>query len=392
MEWVKNIPSKFVKNKKIIHDYRVFKNLYNIHPPYSIYKNKKVINWSNNDYNGITQNDEIKKSLIRGIKNFGCGSSGTRNIGGTNQIHNQLESKISKLHGKENGLIFNSGYMANLSCMEAMGKIFPKSEFFSDRFNHNSLINGIKLSGSKKFIFNHNDAGHLEYLLKKSSSDKKIIVIESMYSIDGTIPPFHDIIYLKKKYNSLLFVDEIHAVGVHGDNGMGITEKLNIQNEIDVIMGGFGKGYGIIGGYLCGEKNLIDAIRLCGSGFIFTTSLPPHIILGIIHSIDYNIENSIKNQKQRIKTIDFFKKIAHDKKIPLIQNYFCESQIQSIFVGCPLKAEKMHNTLLEEHYHYVQHLNFPTVAEGNERLRLSLKTTHSEKMILDLLSQVELFF
>ena len=389
MEWTNKIPSLFIKNKKISHNYRLFKNLYNIDPPFSIYKNRKIINWSNNDYNGIGQNNSIKKSLIFGINNFGVGSSGTRNIGGTNLIHSQLETKVSKLHNKESGLLFNSGYQANLSSMEALGNIFPNAEIYSDEYNHNSIINGIKLSKLKKHIFKHNDVSNLEYFLKNSTKNKqKIIVFESMYSIDGSIAPFDDIIYLSKKYNALTYVDEIHAVGVHGNTGGGITEMLNIQDKIDIIMGGFGKGYGLIGGYISGEKDLVDSIRLCGSGFIFTTSLPPHIVLGIIKSMDYNFEHIYENKKQRENIINFFTNLCKEKDIPLIDNNFKQSQIQSILVGCPLKAKKIHNTLLNDYNHYVQYLNYPTTSKGGEILRVSLKNFHTKKMILDLLTKL----
>ena len=390
MDWKRKIPSLFVKDRKIAHNYRLFKNLYNINSPFSIYKNKKVINWSNNDYNGIAQNPYIKRSLIFGINNLGCGSSGTRNIGGTNAVHAQLESKVANLHSKENGLIFNSGYQANLSCMEAFGTLFPDAKIFSDEYNHNSIINGIKLSGLGKHIFKHNDMDNLESLLKSEKSPKKIIAVESMYSIDGSITPFNDLLYLSRKYNALTFIDEIHAVGVHGERGAGITEMLNIQDKIDIIMGGFGKGYGLVGGYLSGCRDLIDSIRLCGSGFIFTTSLPPHIVLGIMKSIDYNIENIKEIQDERNEVIRYFKREALDKNIPLIENNFKESQIQSIHIGCPLKSKKIHNLLLEHHNHYVQHLNYPTVSKGNERLRLSLKSFHNKKMIDDLLTKIEI--
>lgn len=389
MNWKRKIPSVFVKDRKLEHNYRVFKNLYNIDPPFSIYKNKKVINWSNNDYNGISQNPHIKRSLIFGINNLGCGSSGTRNIGGSNAVHTQLESKVANLHCKEKGLIFNSGYHANLSCMEALGTLFPDAKIFSDEYNHNSIINGIKLSGLEKHIFKHNDMNNLELFLKKVDSPKKIIAVESLYSIDGSIAPFKDLLYLSKKYNALTFVDEIHAVGVHGEKGGGITEMLNIQDEIDIIMGGFGKGYGLLGGYLSGCKDLIDSIRLCGTGFIFTTSLPPHIVLGIMKSMDYNIENIKENQEKRNRVIKYFKEVALEKNIPLIKNNFDKSQIQSIYIGCPLKSKKIHNSLLEEK-HYVQHLNYPTVFKGSERLRLSLKSFHNKKMINDLLTKIDI--
>ena len=201
MSWINYNSALFIKNQILNNRYRIFKKLINLTPPYSLYNNKKIINWSNNDYNGLVKNKELQSSLIEGINNFGCGSSGTRNIGGTHDIHEVLESKICKLHNKQMGLIFNSGYLSNLSTMQALGTIFPNGEFYSDEYNHNSLIYGMKLSKLKKNIFKHNDIDNLEYLLKKGEENKKqkIIVLESMYSIDGSIPFFDDIIYLKKK-------------------------------------------------------------------------------------------------------------------------------------------------------------------------------------------------
>lgn len=388
MSWIKNNSKLFINNQLINNRYRIFKNLKNLSPPFSLYKNKKVINWSNNDYNGLVNDPVLKKYLVEGIREYGCGSLGTRNIGGSHEIHRELESKICKLHNKDSGIIFNSGYLSNLSCMQGLGSIFPDAEFISDEYNHNSLINGMKLSKLKKNFFKHNDLDNLELLLKNNMNKKKIIVLESIYSIDGSISKLNDIIYLKKKYDCMLFVDEIHAVGVHGKTGAGISELLNVSDDIDIIMGGFGKGYGLIGGYLTGNKDLIDAIRLSGHGFIFTTSLPPHLVFGIIKSLEYNLEYINKNQNKRKELIKYFKKIAYNKNIPLINNNFNESQIQSILIKDAFKAEIIHDTLLNNYNQYVQHLNYPTVAKGNELLRISIKCHHNKKMIKNLLTKI----
>ena len=393
MRWIEKISSQFVFNIKYNNNYRNFKKLQNIEPPYSIYNNKKIINWSNNDYNGLVHNKEIKNEMIWAINKYGCGSSGTRNIGGTNYIHNLLEERISKLHKKDKGLVFNSGYLANLSCMQSLGNIFPESEIFSDEYNHSSIINGIKLSKLNKNIFNHNDINHLEYLLKnKNKKQQKIIIIETLYSIDGSVAPLEDIIKISKKYNCLLFVDEIHAVGVHGNCGGGISDMCGLSEDIDIIMGGFGKGYGLIGGYLTGSNNLINAIRLSGSGFIFTTSLPPHIIYGILSSIDFNKNNIDYFQQERNKNIDYFKSLCSEKKIPLIENNFKQSQIQSIYIGCSRKAREFNNILLNKYSHYVQNLDYPTVTKGEERLRISIKNSHTFEMINNLLKNIEYLF
>lgn len=388
MSWIKNVSREIIKQKKLSNNYRIFKKLTNIESPYSIYNDKKIINWSNNDYNSLTHNLDLKNHLNESIQKYGSGSSGTRNIGGSNKIHNYLECKIAKLHNKEHGLLFNSGYLANLSSIQALGRMFKNGMILSDQLNHSSIINGIKLSQLPKKIFIHNDCEHLESLLKKNHQKDKIIIVESLYSTNGNIAPLDDIIYLKKKYNALLYIDEIHAVGVHGKKLGGISDLSNNSHEIDIIMGGFGKGFGLVGGYITGDTDLIDAIRLLGDGFIFTTSLPPHLVSGIIKSIDISIKNSYKHQFQRKYNVNLFKNLALQNEIPLVHNNFVDSQIQSVLIGCSQKAEKIHHILLNEHRHYVQHLNYPTVSKGNETLRISLKCEHNEEMMSDLFNKL----
>ena len=381
MGWIKNLSSKFVKNYKINNNYRILPELTNIKPPYSLYNGKKIINWSNNDYNNIANNYDLKNILSN--KEYGYVSSCNE------KLDYFLEKKIRNLHDKESGLIFNSDYLANLCSIQAFGKIFNNGMIFTDN-NHSSITNGIKLCELKKAVFKHNDMNHLEFLLKKNCSIKnKIIIIESMYSTDGSLPNFNDIIYLKKKYNCLLFVDEIHAVGVHGQKGGGINELLGITNDIDIIMGSFSKSYGLIGGYITGNKDLIDAIRLCSSEFICSTPLPPYIINSIIKSIDLNLKIIKNTQLERYEIIRIFNKIAKKNNIPLIKNYFLPSQIQFIDIGCPKISKNIHHILLNKYNHYIQPLNYPIVPKNKERIRISLKSCHTEEMINQLLNYIK---
>ena len=230
------LAKKNIKLFKNTNNYRKFIPLKNTDTFLSYYESidKYLINWCNNDYNRITQNDILKNDIIYKIKDFGIGAGGTRNISGTSPIHNLLEKKVAEMHKKEKGLIFNSGFLANFSTFETLGKLFPNATVFSDFDNHSSIIQGIKNSKLKKKIFKHNDINHLEKLLKEDNSNYKIIAIESLYSMDGSCARLEDISFLKNKYNAFTFIDEIHAVGLYGPTGSGLTEMFNLQNQFDI--------------------------------------------------------------------------------------------------------------------------------------------------------------
>lgn len=377
------IAKKNIELYKNTHNYRIFIPLINSDTSisYSSLMDQYLINWCNNDYNRITHNNILKEDLIYKINELGIGSGGTRNISGTSPIHNLLEKKVARMHKKESGLIFNSGFLANFSTFETFGKLFPNSTVFSDYDNHSSIIQGIKNSKLNKKIFKHNDMNHLEKLLKEDNSYYKIIAIESIYSMDGSCAELQDICFLKNKYNAFTFIDEIHAVGVYGPTGAGLTEMLNLQNEFDIIMGGFGKGFGTLGGYITGNADIIDNVRLNGSGFIFTTSIPPHLSYATIKSIDFIKNNILERQINRKTNIEYFIKLLDNYKIPYIKTNFNLSHIIAILIGNSEKCSKISKILLKDYGHYVQPINYPTVPLGTERFRISLSFDHTPNQI-----------
>ena len=387
MSWINKITNNYLNILKKNNNYRVFNQIQNINQPYSLHKYQKIINWSNNDYNDIIHNSNVKLAMIDSIHKNGCGSGGTRNISGNNNLHQILENKIATFHNKESGLLFNSGYLANYTAIKSFGDLFPNAEIFSDKDNHASIINGISASKLKKNIFEHNNMNQLEEQLSKSNSPHKIIVIEAIYSMDGSITPFYELKQIAKKYDCLTYIDEIHSVGVYGKTGAGLTEYFNTQDETDIIMGGFGKGFGVVGGYITGNHSLIDSIRSCGTGFIFTTSIPPHLTKGICKSIDIVKKNITHNQIHRNSLIQYFQNSCQNLNISLIKNNFTESHLQFIMINDSKKCLQISNKLLNKYGHYVQSINYPTVPEGKERLRISIKPFHSKEMIDDFLDK-----
>lgn len=384
-----NLAKNFINIVKKENRYRNFIEIKPLDGPLYRYKDKKIINWCSNDYNRSIQN----RDLVNAVKNFisenGIGSGGTRNISGTTAVHRRLESKVADLHNKQAGLLFNSGYVANLATLESLGKVFPNTTIYSDEQNHASIIKGIQLSKCNKIIFPHNDMNYLEDKLK-NDHNTKIIVVESMYSMDGSITNFEDIVFLKKKYNAFTFIDEIHTVGLYGDNGSGLCNQFNVSDDFDIIMGGFGKGFGTIGGYITGNSNIIDSVRSTGSGFIFTTSIPPSLTYGSILSIKHNSKNIKDYTNRRIENIKYFLKKINDYDIQLINNNFPLSHIKSVLIGDSIKTNKLSNILLNDFNHYLQPINFPTVPKGTERFRVCITHDHTYEMIDKLLMDLNL--
>jgi 5-aminolevulinate synthase len=351
--------------------------------PYAI-NNKngqKIIVWCSNDYLGMGQNNESIEEAIKALKTYGIGAGGTRNISGTSGILVELEREVAKLHGKEAALIFVSGYVANDATIQSLAKIIPELVIFSDEKNHASIISGIKNSRLKKEIFRHNDVVHLEELLKSyPQKQPKIIIFESVYSMDGDFGEVAKIAALAKKYNALTYVDEVHGVGLYGNSGAGLCEKLGLSDEIDIIQGTFAKSFGAIGGYIASRPEIVDAIRSVASGFIFTTALPPVIAAAIISNIRY----SRKNETPRKKIHENVAKLKAELQKIGVKIADNNSHIISVKVGDAAKAKEVSKRLLEEFNIYVQHINFPTVAKGDERLRITTTPLHDDKMIADL--------
>jgi 5-aminolevulinate synthase len=336
---------------------------------------KMAVNWCSNDYMCMSVHEDVIGKLNFVSHRSGAGSGGTRNISGTTIYHKELEKKLSALHKKEAALLFGGAYIANLTALSTLGKLFTNTVFISDEENHASLIEGMKGCHAEKFIFRHNDTNHLEEILQAIPADRpKIIVFESVYSISGTIAPVEEIILLAKKYNCLTYIDEVHAVGLYGKDGGGITSQLQLQHGVDIINGTLAKGFGVIGGYIAASKNMVDAVRSFGSGFIFTTSLPPAICAAATKSIELlQNDNDMRNRfhhniqllrsKLKAQHINFNDNAAH---------------ITTITIGDEAACKQIADKLLREFGLYLQPVNYPTVKKGAACLRITVTLKHDE--------------
>ena len=388
----------FISNLKNIKDegrYRTFADLEKIagkFPQALNYRGdkvKEVTVWCSNDYLGMSQNKNVLEKMYEALKKVGAGSGGTRNISGTNHYHVLLERELCYLHQKESALLFNSGYLANQATLSTLGKNLPDCYFLSDEKNHASMIQGIKHSSAQKKIFKHNDINDLEKKLQKISiQSSKIIVFESVYSMDGDFSPIREIVNLAKKYNALTYIDEVHAVGIYGKRGAGVSEKVGVMKEIDILQGTLAKAFGVMGGYITGSANIIDFIRSNASGFIFTTSLPPCIVAGAYTAMRHLKFSSYERDQQQ-KVVKKLKQELNKFNIPFINN---DSHIIPVIIGdaklCKIASQK----LLDEFGIYVQPINFPTVPVGTERLRLSPTPLHDDIMIKNLVEALKIIF
>ena len=375
-------------------NYRIFADLEKIagnFPQALNYKDNSVSEvtvWCSNDYLGMSQNDIVIESMIEAVKKVGAGSGGTRNISGTNHYHVLLERELCYLHQKEAALLFNSGYLANQATLSTLGKKLPDCVFFSDEKNHASMIQGMRNSGAKKIIFEHNNINDLENKLKINKSKSKVIVFESVYSMDGNFSPIKEICDLAKKYNALTFLDEVHAVGIYGKRGAGVAEERGVMERIDVIQGTLAKAFGVIGGYITGNRELIDFIRSFASGFIFTTSLPPCIAAGAYSSIRH-LKFSDQEREKMFFIVNKLKSFLKKNEIPFLDN---GSHIVPVIIGDAKLCKKASNILLDNYKIYVQPINHPTVPKGTERLRITASPNHTERMVKDLANALKNVF
>ena len=348
--------------------------------PFAINKKngKKIVVWCSNDYLGMGQNPQAISQAKKALEDYGIGSGGTRNISGNSSPIPDLEKTVADLHHKESGLVFSSGYVANDGAIQALVKIIPDLIIFSDAKNHASIIAGVSNSGAKKHVFRHNDLNHLEELLKNYDlSQPKLIVFESIYSMDGDFGKIVEIVEIAKKYQALTYIDEVHAVGLYGESGAGLSEQLAIQNQIDIIQGTFAKGFGSVGGYITSSKIIIDAIRSYASPFIFSTSTPPSIAVASRVNVEHLAQSKIERQKLFTNVAEVRKRLLQNK-INIFEN---NSHIISLRIGDAKKAKIISQKLLENFDIYVQHINYPTVAKGDERLRITPGALHNQEMI-----------
>ena len=373
---------KAIEDLKSENRYREFVDIARIcgEFPFAINKKngKKIVVWCSNDYLGMGQNPPAISQAKKALEDYGIGSGGTRNISGNSSPIPDLEKTVADLHRKESGLVFSSGYVANDGAIQALVKIIPDLIIFSDAKNHASIIAGVRNSGAKKHVFRHNDLNHLEELLKNYDlSHPKLIVFESIYSMDGDFGKIVEIVEIAKKYQALTYIDEVHAVGLYGESGAGLSEQLAIQNQIDIIQGTFAKGFGSVGGYITSSKIIIDAIRSYASPFIFSTSIPPSIAVASKVNVEHLAKSKIERQKLFTNVAEVRKRLLQNK-INIFEN---NSHIISLRIGDAKKAKIISQKLLENFDIYVQHINYPTVAKGDERLRITPSTLHNQEMI-----------
>lgn len=341
----------------------------------------EVTVWCSNDYLGMGQHPDVRQSMKDVIDACGAGAGGTRNISGTNHHHLLLERELADLHGKDDALLFTSGYVSNWAALSTLGARLPDAVILSDELNHASMIEGIRHSRADKVLWKHNDPEDLDRKLSALPSNAtKIVAFESVYSMDGDICPMQEIVEVAEKHNALTYLDEVHAVGLYGARGGGVSEELGLADRITLIEGTLGKAFGVMGGYISGSTAMCDFIRSFASGFIFTTALPPAVAAAACTSIAHLKTSNVEREQQRAQVAKL-RAMLDQRGIPHLDN---PSHIIPVMIKDPVKCRQLADILMQEHGIYVQPINYPTVPKGTERLRFTPGPLHSDADLVHL--------
>ncbi len=341
---------------------------------------REVTIWCSNDYLGMGQHPAVVRAMTETAERMGTGAGGTRNISGTSHPVVALEAELADLHGKEAALVFTSGYISNQAGISTIARLIPNCLILSDALNHNSMIEGVRQSGCEKAIFRHNDLGHLEELLAAAGERPKLIVFESVYSMDGDVAPIHAICDLAEAYGAMTYLDEVHAVGMYGPRGGGVAEREGAMHRVDVIEGTLAKAFGVMGGYIAGSAAVVDAVRSFAPGFIFTTALPPAVAAAAAASVRH-LKRSQREREQQQRQVAKTKAALAQAGLPLLDT---PTHIVPVMVGDPEGCKAATDRLLEKHGIYIQPINYPTVPRGTERLRITPTPLHTDAHIRDL--------
>lgn len=339
---------------------------------------REVVIWCSNDYLGMGRHPDVVGAMTETANSVSVGAGGTRNISGNSHAVITLERELAALHGKEAALVFSSGYVANQTAIATLAQLLPDCLILSDRDNHNSMIDGVRRAGCERQIFRHNDVAHLAELLAAQPLDRpKLLVFESVYSMDGDVAPIHSFCDLAQEFGAMTYIDEVHAVGMYGHEGAGYAQEIGAMARLDIIQGTLAKGFGCFGGYIAGTEAVIDAVRSHAQGFIFTTALPPPVAAAATAAIRHLRTSSLEREAQR-RQVQRLKAALGAAGIPILAN---DTHIVPVMVGDAGRAKQASDRLLELHGIYIQPINYPTVPRGTERLRITPTPFHTDDLI-----------